>query len=242
MHLMFTLRQSFLLCSLLGTLTSLAAGGDTLAIVLGRAITAEEKENLNSIIMGTLVEKYARDNGIEPTKEELDDFVRRSEEMDKQQHEQFLKDRVRLRKELSSSTLTERERKDKSSHLESIESILKSDEEQKKHLGLSEEQLRASGRNVAKHFVQSWKINNSLFERYGGRVIFQQAGPEPVDAYRDFLREQERKGSFKILKKELESSFWKYFTNDKMHTFYPNEEGAKYMQTPWWLMEKSIGE
>ena len=69
-------------------------------------------------------------------------------------------------------------------------------------------------------------------------MIFQQAGPEPVDAYRDFLREQEKNGSFQILDKQYRAPFWQYFTNDAMHTFYSKSDGAKFINSPWWLMEQ----
>ena len=68
-------------------------------------------------------------------------------------------------------------------------------------------------------------------------MIFQQAGAEPLDAYRDFLKEQEKNGAFKIMDKTDESEFWKYFTNDAMHKFYSKDEGAKFINTPWWMMK-----
>ena len=71
---------------------------------------------------------------------------------------------------------------------------------------------------------------------------FQQAGLEPLDAYREFLKEQERKGAFQILNKVYEAAFWKYFINDAMHGFYSKDEGAKVMKTPWWLLDKPIDE
>jgi len=74
-------------------------------------------------------------------------------------------------------------------------------------------------RNMAQHFVKTWKINKSLYEKYGGVFIFQQAGIEPLDAYRQFLKEQEKKKAFQILNKDYEASFWKYFVDDSMHTF-----------------------
>ncbi len=81
-----------------------------------------------------------------------------------------------------------------------------------------------------------------MYEKYGGRIIFQQAGVEPLDAYLKFLKDQEKKGNFKILNKEYEPSFWRYFTDDAMHTFISKDDGAKLMGTPWWLMEKPIDE
>ena len=108
----------------------------------------------------------------------------------------------------------------------------------KKYKKRNQAEARKMEENIAKRFVRSWKVNKSLFDRYGGRVIFQQAGPEPIDAYRMFLKEHQNKGSFKIMDEALEASFWNYFVNDKMHAFYSEEEGTKLMNTPWWLMEK----
>ena len=48
----------------------------------------------------------------------------------------------------------------------------------------------SDGRAVARQFIQAFKVNQSLYAEYGGRVLFQQAGPEPIDAYRDFLRDE----------------------------------------------------
>ena len=78
-----------------------------------------------------------------------------------------------------------------------------------------------------------------MYEKYGGRVIFQQAGPEPVDAYRDFLKEKERQKAFQIYDPKLNEAFWDYFVNGG-HTFYSKEEGEKSMKNPWWEMEADI--
>ena len=92
-------------------------------------------------------------------------------------------------------------------------------------------------RQMAQNLVRMWKINKALYEKYGGRVIFQQAGVEPIDAYRDFLKEEEKKGSFQILDKQYKAGFWRYFTDDAMHAFYSKDDGAKFINTPWWMME-----
>jgi hypothetical protein len=102
-----------------------------------------------------------------------------------------------------------------------------------------EDQMRLMKRQIAQQFVKSWKINKALYAQYGGRVIFQQAGVEPLDAYRDFLKEQEKKGAFQIIDKQYEPEFWRYFTNDAMHRFCDKNEGAKFINTPWWMMEET---
>ncbi len=106
--------------------------------------------------------------------------------------------------------------------------------------GVPEADMRAAEREVAQGMVTSFKINQAFYEQYGGRVIFQQFGPEPVDAYRDFLKEQEREGNFEILDKQYEDEFWDYFVNDSSHSFLSAEEGAEAMTTPWWLRETDL--
>ncbi|MDN5943457.1 MAG: SurA N-terminal domain-containing protein [Nitrospira sp.] len=219
-----------------------ATDTNVIAVVLDKKITANEKDNLNGLIFGALLQRYAKENQIEPTDEELDAFVRRTEEKEKQHQAKFERDRERLRKELKSASLSGRDRKEKESQLKTIESILKSTREMKKQTKGTEEMMRPIKRQTAQQFVKSWKINKALHEKYGGRVIFQQAGVEPLDAYRDFLKEQEKKGAFQILDKQYEPGFWRYFTNDAMHTFYKKKDGANFINTPWWMMEEPTGE
>lgn len=215
---------------------------DAIAVVLGKTISIKDKDRLNGLIFGTLLEQYAKENKIEPTDAELDAFVLKTEEMRRQQQVKFEKDREKLAMELKSTALAEKERKEKTSQLHMIESILKTTKEAEDRTKGMEDQMRTMKRNMAQHFVKTWKINKSLYEKYGGRIIFQQAGPEPLDAYRSLLKEQEKKGAFQILNKDYEASFWKYFVTDAMHTFYSKDDGAKLMKTPWWLLDKPIGE
>lgn len=211
---------------------------EVIAIVLGKKITVKDKDKLNGLIFGALLKKFAEDNKIEPTEEELDAFVLKIDELERQQQIKFEKDREKLAAELKSATLSERERKAKETQLKMIENILKTTREIKEQTRGMEEQLRQMERRNARQFVKSWKVNKALYGRYGGRVIFQQAGAEPLDAYRDFLKEQEKIGAFQILDKKYEATFWRYFTNDAMHTFYPKDEGVKFINTPWWMMEQ----
>lgn len=214
---------------------------NVIAVVLGNKITAKDADKLNGLIFGQLLERYAKDNKIEPTEDELNAFILKTEEKVKQRQIELEQDREKLLKELESPALRDRERKDKESQLQTTESILKSLRERKEQTKEMEEQLKPMKRQMAQHFVRAWKVNKALYDKHGGRVIFQQAGPEPLDAYRDFLKSQEKEGAFQILDTKYEASFWKYFTNDAMHTFYSKEEAAKLMNTPWWLMEKPLG-
>ena len=221
--------------------TTEPAGANVIATVLGKQITASDKDKLNGLIFGALLQQFAQENKIEPTEEELDTFVLKTEEKEKQHQIKMQADRAKLIEELKSSSLSDREREQKASHLKSIENILKTTGDIKEKTKGVEDQMRPMRRKMAQQWVKSWKINKALYEKYGGRVIFQQAGVEPLDAYRDFLKEQEKSGAFQIIDKQYEASFWRYFTNDAMHTFYSKDEGTKFINTPWWTMEDPPG-
>ncbi len=215
-----------------------AMNTDVIAVVLGKKITTGEKDKLNGLIFSALLQQYAKENKIEPSEAELDAFVTKLVEMEKLTQAKDEADRAQLRHQLQSTSLSDQDRKEKESELQTIERTLKSTQEAKEMSKGMEDQMRLMKRQIAQQFVKSWKINKALYAQYGGRVIFQQAGVEPLDAYRDFLMEQEKKGAFQIIDKQYEPEFWRYFTNDAMHTFYNKDDGAKFINTPWWMMDK----
>jgi len=97
-------------------------------------------------------------------------------------------------------------------------------------------EVRAMQREFARSILQQWKLNRSLYRKYGGRIISQQLGPEPLDAYREFLEEQQSTGAFTIHDPALEAEFWRYFKDDSIHSFIEagSEEEARVFETPPW--------
>ena len=94
---------------------------------------------------------------------------------------------------------------------------------------------RGASRLLAEAAVKGWKFDRALYRQYGGTVIFQQSNPfEPVGAYRRFLEEHGRKGSFEILDAALRQSFWEYYTGEPEMVVPPAEVNY---EKPWWLQK-----
>lgn len=118
-------------------------------------------------------------------------------------------------------------------------------EENERYAGMTDEEAaaewqkiqRESERRVAHQFVQGWLFSRWLYREYGGRVIFQQAGPEPIDAAHEWLREREEAGDFQILDASLQAVFWSYYEMDHSMWVMPEEQARQAMETPWWEME-----
>lgn len=218
--------------------TTPGAGDDVIAIVLGKKITAKDEDRLDGMILWALLDKFAQDHELEPSKNEIDAFIRKTEELERRHLRKLEQDRKRLTAALKTGDLSPRDRQEKEGQLKNVDSILKTMRETKTQAKGIGDQLRQMRRRTARQFVRQWKINKALYAKYGGRVAFQQAGPEPIDAYRDFLKEQQEAGAFRILDPKYEPPFWRYFTNDAMHTFYEGDDGARLINTPWWMMDK----
>jgi hypothetical protein len=78
-------------------------------------------------------------------------------------------------------------------------------------------EVEAMQRETASGVIRQWKLNKAPYEQYGGRIIRQQLGPEPLDAYRQFLRRRQADGAFAIRDPTIEAAFWRYFTDDSIH-------------------------
>ncbi|MDE0055537.1 MAG: hypothetical protein OXT64_14980, partial [Gammaproteobacteria bacterium] len=207
---------------------------EVIAVVLGQEITVEDARGspITSLIGDPLMEKFAEDNDVQPTEEELTQFAEGMLGMQQDSLSELENRRAELEKSLD-GTLGAEERKETEAHLESVVTALDS---------MSQTQWAANTdvvRSVAVRWVQRWKILNALYEEYGGRVIFQQAGFEPFDAVRDFLEEREDQGDFTILDQDYEDEFWQYWRKDPLGVV-PEEKANELMRTPVWLMERPV--
>jgi heat shock protein HslJ len=98
------------------------------------------------------------------------------------------------------------------------------------------EQATAMRRSMGAALIRRWKINKSLYETYGGRIMYQQFGPEPLDAYRQYFEERSAAGDFSVDDPDMAEAFWSYFTDEKRHDFMDpdSEDAARAFRTPPW--------
>jgi hypothetical protein len=95
------------------------------------------------------------------------------------------------------------------------------------------EQMR---RDMGRAIIRQWKLNRALYQQYGGRIIYQQLGPEPLDAYRSYLEARQAAGDFAIQDKDMERAFLRYFKEDSLHACYvpgSEEEARAFTVAPW---------
>jgi len=98
------------------------------------------------------------------------------------------------------------------------------------------EEVDAMRRELGRAMIRQWKVNKSLYKTYGGRIIYQQLGPEPLDAYRQYFEERQAAGDFTFDSPAMEAQFWDYFRNESRHDFMEPggvDESHAFTTPPW---------
>lgn len=219
--------------------SSLAAGRDeadapVIATVGATRITEAEKDDLGGRVLGLLLENYAAERKITVTDEEVGKLLARLAQGETEERARI----AGLEAELRSDQLAAEDRKRKADELASLRSLPDASGEE----GLSEDEkkeLAGLRDRMARALIRAWKINRALFDQYGGRVVYQQGGPEPLDAYRKFLEERMNAGAFKLADPKYETNLWRIYTHNELHDFVPDDRRSALIHTPPWERKES---
>lgn len=160
-----------------------------------------EATSLDSLIVPTLLEKYIAVNHLsfEPTTKEREKF---KAWFNKQQ--------------LASQIDSEKEEQERvSSFREAAKARGFSDEEVERgidEISASYENSRPRDERMADFVLPHWKFQVYFYQNYGGgRILWQQRGMEAYDAFRNWLKEQEKLGNFEIFDQEDREAFYQYW-------------------------------
>jgi hypothetical protein len=206
------------------------------ATVLGEEIRTGDPEELRYRVLGALTDRYAAERGIAVSDEDVDAYLAGMAQLAERDRRERAARRAAIEQRLGSPGLAEAEGEALRAELETLASLERS------LADLTDgdpDETRRARRTVAEAFIRQWKIDRALYRECGGRVGFQQGGPEPLDAYRRFLEEQQALGAFEIQDADLETAFWRYYCTDAIHSFYPpgSEEEAQAFEEPWWTSQ-----
>jgi hypothetical protein len=183
-------------------------------------------EKLGSLIWEPLREEFCKTHDCRATEKEIREMSESVIRSEMEDERQWRREVAQIEKKLRNKKLPEEKRK----KLAAQQTMLRENVETMAEMNKDPENLKNQN-EVSKPFIEAWKFNRALYREYGGRVIFQQAGIEPLDAYRQFLQEHEKKGAFAIYDPQLSEEFWKYYTTMK-HTFLDKDDID--FETPWW--------
>jgi heat shock protein HslJ len=201
--------------------------------VLGQAVHTRDAEELRFYVLRVLTGRFAAVEGITVTKAEVDAFVASTAAALARDRAEAVERRDTLKRELATGKLSADRKAQVEREIAGAEQLIADLAPSSGAAAAGERQARAE---IAAAFIRQWKINGALQRKYGGRIIFQQAGPEPLDSTRRFLEAAQAAGDFTIADPALEKRFWAYYRDDARHSFYKpgsREEQAAFTTPPW---------
>lgn len=209
------------------------------AEVLGMQIRTKYPEEMQYVINLKLILDYAQKHKIEATQEDIDRYIAAMDQLTRDERKKNDARRAEIQQQLNAGVSSDVQTKRLQSELDALERIHQYDLQEDKENDQNSEAALKEKQRVAKAFIEQWMINKALYQEYGGRIIFQQTGPEPLDAIHDYLKEQQQQGTFRIFEKRFEAPFWEYYVTDSKHFFYPqgSEEEKQAFDRPWWLQK-----
>ncbi|HWM94364.1 MAG TPA: hypothetical protein VN493_26650 [Thermoanaerobaculia bacterium] len=189
---------------------------------------------LAALVQKRLLDSYAKQSGLEPTEAELQPLLRSFEKGSKDVEESMRRTRQRrlaeIRKKLEDPALDPAERARLTAELAEWEQFPSG----------GEAETQKGDREFVSGLVQNWKVQRSLFNRYGGRVLVSSFGFNiAIDALKQFLREEETRGSFEIYDPALRTAFWTAVADETWADGVTSGPGAeKLFATPPWQVKR----
>jgi hypothetical protein len=183
------------------------------------------------MVKNSATDRFATEKTIKVTPEEIGEYRRALQRGMKQDRTEKEAYRDVLNQKLAADGIAKKDANVLRARLAEVEQFLKDTEPQ-----ASAQDDKAAMDEIASAFIRQWKVHKALHEQYGGRIGYQQGGPEPLDAVRKFLEERKEGGDFTIASKLMEESFWHYYRTDSLHQFYKSgstEEAQAFAVAPW---------
>ena len=210
------------------------------AEVFGMQIRTRDAEEMQYVINQKLIQDYAQQNKIEATQDDIDLYIATMDRLTRDDRKKNDARRAEIQQQLKAGSNSDVHTKRLQSELNTLKTIHKFDLQEDSESKQDPEAALKEKQFVAKAYIEQWMISKALYQQYGGRIIFQQGGPEPLDAMRDYLKEQQQKGAFKIFEKSFEAPFWEYFVTDSKHSFFKqgSKDEKQAFDQPWWLYEQ----
>ena len=178
------------------------------AEVFGMQIRTKNPDEMQDIILQKLFQNYAKQNKIAASQKDIDLYIANVEHFMVADRKKNDARRIEIQQQLRAESLPAEQTKRLQSELATLESLHQYDLQEDREKEQDPEAMHRDMQPAAKAIIEHWMINKALYQQYGGRIIAQQLGPEPLDAMHDYLLEQQKKGAFKIVKQSFEAPFW----------------------------------
>jgi hypothetical protein len=184
----------------------------------------ELQERIMTIFGSPVVERFVKREKIEATRDEILKFKSNFRKINERNLHQWEARLVELKKELAEPDLPNEDRTKLEKERAEYEGFVAS---------MRESRAADVPEDEARKYIVTWKTERELHRVYGGRVIFQQAGPEALDARRQLFEHAEKEGDIRFADAGVRHLFY-YYANMR-HTVIDE----KALERPWFLEDQN---
>jgi len=171
-------------------------------------------------------EDYLEQNHLKATDQEIHEFQQFQERSMARDRIRRQKELAELDKELQDANLSPKERE----QAEKTRARLIKSAARDKKLAEAGSVTAAEWREIAGPWIEGWKINQSIYKKYGGAVDMTKFGPNPVEARKRLLEDYQKQGKILIHDVNLRREFWERMGAPPNLPAKPNEIDF----TPYW--------
>lgn len=194
---------------------------------------------LERLISDHLSSQFLKEMGLVVSEAEIQSMRAYLERSQSMPDEEISRHRAELQEQLRDPNLPPQRRESLTRALEKLQQLDKSlTESMARRQALERANPRmteSAGRKVAEETVRQWRFHRALYQKYGGRVIFQQAGFEPLGALVAFMEDCRKARRYEI----LDPAYAQVFSSLDQYASRPHTEVDKahadfYFAKPWW--------
>ena len=194
------------------------------------------------LLWALLLDDFLKTESVPPPSDrEIQSFITFMDKSEVNGITNLLDMKIGLQEELKSFDVTEEKKAQISDRLINVTRLIRSYRDRQNRTKDAEflKMEKESKLRVAYMAIRQWKFNQTLYHHYQGRVIFQQAGWEPIDAYQKFLETANVEGKIEIFDKHFKGVFEEQMKDFKKYYDQEHLEVEKgmanfYFEKPWW--------
>lgn len=161
-------------------------------------------DKLCSLVISEVEKDYITRNKLKATDDEIREFNNHLGQFIAQDRRRRQRQLVELEVQLKDTKLTPKEREQSEKRRSTLINLARHEKRTDEMSPLTIEELR----DIDGPWVEAWKFNKSVYEKYHGVVEMTKFGPVPVEARARLLAQYEKDGRLLILDETLKSKFW----------------------------------